>query len=586
MDQKDPYAAALAIARKQALARYPELLAVEQQLEQDLIDIDEKDDKGRPTQKAKTALRRLQNPNLVSTHRTKTSARLKVTEAKFQTEAAHAHAKALQAEILYRQAKLEVDQFNENIDAQNLAPVSRKSISKGEFGLSFIRPFFRHLDDNNVSRSAFQRAPSWLLSTCAMLIGWSHRDPKMELSINPLRGLWRAGIIEAGNPEITAEEARYINAVIWHGQDAERGEIARLFGQQAYPNDVVTVDLLMACSRIAEAAPNLTIPQKSLGAPAFKRVKSSETEVVLGLLGLSENLAPQVDEIISFLKHRAADLSVADMTHSVTAWRVRCALADAKPEAGLPEDWVPDFVNKVIDIAGDSRSAITSENAFFAIMYAALRHSETEAGFAEKERQRQSDIRWEAINKSLSAALESGRPFKINDDHLAITDEDDEFHLIAQMPLTRETYLGIYRDEDDEEAASGSPAESDDPSAEIASAQDDDRPAVPGVTRIHQCAEAPQTGAGASFEVLNTDRQRQELCDENNHDPAVVEHADPSAPTPQDPDYADYEEVDEVARANELKPSTALVVAVPTAVESGPEKNQKSLFDLDDEDVI
>ena len=74
-------------------------------------------------------------------------------------------------------------------------------------------------------------------------------------------------------------------------------------------------------------------------------------------------------------------------------------------------------------------------------MHAAHEQSFAKVKFNEMDAVKRAGDRHRRNMDLLDYALASGLQFKFRSDGMAILEDDPEFHLIAQQPMTRETYM-------------------------------------------------------------------------------------------------------------------------------------------------
>ena len=440
MTKDDPFTRALREAERLALASYPDLNAIDEQVAQARRDLDDLGADGKPSQKAKTAHRRLSNPGLTSTHPNRTVARLEKTACEAREKAEKAMAQALTLKIVATQAQYKLDNFKDRRERLDLVPPSREGHTKGEYNLRYLRPLYPHLTAHGVSRSSFARAPQWLLSTCAMLVGWGARDPSLNDPRNPARSLWRAGIIEQANPDMDPAEADAILSAMALGQAAEDQEITRLFGSRAALPGPVSPDLVMACARLAERADCLTRFEEDAVTNADTVMRSHEVRTVQAICGMTDEQADRAEAVIRFLKDCNSDRSIRELLQDFAVAQIKWVIDEVDPAGCAPEDWVPELTEKLAELATRLSAVATSEEAFFGLASAAFQHSFAKIRFAESANVREINERAAAIARSTKIACESGKPFKFNDMGFAVTDEDPQFHFIAQKPITKESY--------------------------------------------------------------------------------------------------------------------------------------------------
>lgn len=441
MKRDDPLRIALNEAARIALEQHGDLRAVDEKIADAIAKANEVDANGKATQAAKTARRLLSNPHLVSTHPNRTHKRLKKTAAEAEADADKAAAEFVAKQTVARIARQAEQDFAREREVNELED-PKPNRTRGDYNLEFLRPFYRHFDEQKVSRSAFARAPQWILSTCAMLIGWAARDPQLQDHRNPARGLWRAGILQTRNPEISDAEAQAIDSAVALGLSEEFELLGSLNAlRSAYPQPVSS-SFLMACVRIAENANALSRYEQSVVYEAGQHLRSNEIRIVQSICGLTDDQADEAEKVVYFFKRASWDLRIEKLLQDHAVVTMRDHVDRIQPDACGPETWVPELVEKLEELAKTYAPVVRSEEAFFGILAAAIRNSAAMRKFEGREAVERFNTDLKAINESIRVALASGERFKFNEMGFAITEDDPQFHYIAQKPMTAEEYLG------------------------------------------------------------------------------------------------------------------------------------------------
>ena len=522
------------------------------------------------------------NPQLVSTHPNKTRQRLEKTAQKAAKEAELAAAAMLAKKTISDQAKLELELFDSAAPLIEELPLSRENPSEDGYNLRYLKPFIGHLIAQNVSRSGVQKAPSFALSVSAQVIAWATQDPEFSDPKNPLRHLVNAGWFSIGRGDLSEKEAIWIDRATVFDPREVAHEIDRLFGMALPPDYPLSNAVLMGMARIAQASDMMSQIDPDLIRKAYGMVESSEVAFVQQTLGLEEAARDKAEAVVSFLKHRVDHSAIENFEISVSFGLIRMLIDDLDPAGNEPDDWVPSFCEKIQVLAQQLAPIVRSEEVFFALISAAQSQSLAKRKFAELDAAVRASDRSERNHDSIETALASGLSFKFRSDGLAITEDDPEFHLIAQTPLTRDTYMGSSRPAFD-------PAENDDHGSSIVDAvipeaADDDPPGELSSPYIGAVEQGQDQDGPPLTDV--TPGNVSENPDDDGSSPNVSDAVDAGTKRPTEPDYTPAPITQSGSDALVEHEPRQLTVLPPLQRQNFKDSQQKSLFDIDDKDVI
>lgn len=525
------------------------------------------------------------NPTLVSTHPGKSRRRIEKTAELAEKAAAEDVARALAKVAIAKQARLEVELFDHAEPVAPDIPESREKPGAEGYDLRYLGRLIGQFEVHCVARSAVQTAPTFALSSAAELIGWAARDRQFQDPKNPFPHLHKAGLLVAWRDELSDEEALWIERATANDPREVRNEIKRVFGIDL-PHDYPLSDaLLMGMARLAESAK----PLSSIDWEAFRQasaiVESNEVAFVKSTLGLDDKHHAAAEKIVSFLKHRVDDVALRNFEQSVAFDLIRIMIDDLDPSGTEPASWLPEFCEKIQNLARQLAPITRSEEVFYALMHAAFDQSIAKANFAEMDKVRRAKDAHRRNMESLDDALESGLPFKFRDDGKAILEDDPEYHLIAQQPMTRETYM----------ATSTSKAGA----ALRASIGEPEPTGDRTIAKENGDAQGEQSSIDGNMdEATRSPANEAELGSNSaSSDPPLT----PAGEDPRDSNCGEIKDSTEAPRgrpdreSGETKrrpnatvpvPSTQMtILPSPSKTERGHER-QSSLFDVDDKDVI
>lgn len=527
------------------------------------------------------------NPALVSTPKNKTRRRLSKTVEQTGKAAAEATADALAKNQIDDQARLELALFD---DAEPLAediPASRENPGEDGYHLRYLRRLIGQFCAHEVSRSAVQTAPSYALSIAAEVIGWAARDPEFKDPKNPIPHLHQVGIFDVWNAELTQDEALWIDRAAARDRVKVEEEVRRIFGAAAPPGNPMSSAALMGMARIADPECPLARIDWDRARTAHAIVESNEVAFVSSTLGLGEKDRRAAEATLSFLKHCVDDEAIRNFEQSVPFGLIRMMIDDLEPAANEPEDWVPRFCEKIQVLAEQLAPVVRSEEVFFALTRAAFEHSFAQTKFDEMDAVRRANATHKRNWESIDDAVASGLPFKIRSDGMAILEDDPEYHLIAQHPMTRETYMGTSTSSAGaaQEPSGDAHDEADRPSGSEHTATEIEKEDVEtdpidgsGQSKMAAAPASPESEAAEDLSAGNGSDTRGVPASKG------VDSAprDGSAAPAGEPPAGD-QTVHEVSRPNQL---TRIEILPAPRPQSRERQGQRTLFDTDDKDMI
>jgi hypothetical protein len=441
MLEDDPHHEYRDLLRRIALSTVPDVTAQDAEISKRLRRIRTHLKSGARYDKLAQDLQFARNPALVSTHTNKSRRRLNRTFELASKAAAEATADALAKNLVAAQAKLELELFDSAEPLAEDIPQSRENPSEDGYNLRYLKRLIGQFSAHDVSRSAVQSAPSYALSIAAELIGWATRDREFEDPQNPIPHLHQVGVFECWRDELSDEEAVWIDRAAALDRTCVMDEVRRVFGIDLPIDYPMSSAVLMGMARLADADNPMAKIDWDLHRTAGEKLESNEVAFVQSSLGLDESRRAAAEATVSFLKRRIEDETIRNFELSVPFGHIRLMIDELDPASNETDDWVPRFCEKIQALAEQLAPVVRSEEVFFALMHAAHEHSFAKVKFDEMDAVRRAGDRHRRNMESLDDALASGMQFKFRSDGKVVLGDDPDFHLIAQQPMTRDTYM-------------------------------------------------------------------------------------------------------------------------------------------------
>lgn len=412
-----------------------------------------------------------------------------------------ATADAILKNIFADQAKLELDLFDGAKPLSDSIPASREMPAEELSRSRFVKPLFHALKVNDVAPSVFSRAPKYFHDLVARMYVDAHRDPDMQDEKSLLVILAKAGVFELYRGEMSEQEAKALDTAMAMRDGPDVVELQRAFAETHPEQLPVSSAFLRGCVRIRDQAGKLSDGQCHAYSDALGMVLTNDATVVGKILGLSEAETRKAGFIADFLQKKADDDPRQCFEADLTFGLIRIMIDRLDPAECETWEWLPGFVTKITTIAEQVQDVIHSEQTFMAIMHAAMAHSFAKAKFDHLSSWREVHRRAEQAEESRQEALLSGRPFKIAHSGIAVTDADEQFHFIQQIPFTSETYAdsawarwgtSVEEDQDEGQVGTAPPAIERDPDADsVADCDPDELSDAEWRATIESTAESP-----------------------------------------------------------------------------------------------
>lgn len=410
-------------------AKFEELHALAQQ----------RNSKGSLTNKAHRARQAIRNPYFKTTH-VNTGAKAAGILLEQKTAAAEkAMTEALVLQVQVRQAQLECDQYEAPVTDSDI-PQSRELGDDAAYHVRFFKKLIPSLVEHGVAKSTINRVPAFVNDLVARLYSWAHSDPQWTDPLNLWIAVAKSGVLEAYRSGMSEEEATFIDTAVAMREDGATAKLTEVLSKAPRGMPPVTSQLLLGCARLAEMSRELSPGEIDAYSDSQDLLGANETKVVTELLGLDATEEKAVAATISFLRFRLLDPSIDQFTSSFPGHLVRQTIENLDISNRTPGDWLPEFQDKIIHLAGRMTHLVRTEEVFWLLLDAAFQSCRAKIDFEQFKAHREMHAHMKLQQDVLETALESGKMFKFDRNGWAVTEDDENFHWIPQDPMTRESY--------------------------------------------------------------------------------------------------------------------------------------------------
>lgn len=174
---------------------------------------------------------------------------------------------------------------------------------------------------------------------------------------------------------------------------------------------------------------------------ATSMLYENDAKVAASILGWGPEKILGIQRIISLIREqKSAEANPTDSAGFLVS-QIQMMLDHHKPDAGSADEWFPEFLEWITEFARQMQPVVRSEVVFFALLYAAFEKSLAHVNLKKICNNGNVWRELEENERSRRAALASGKQFKLTSSGRAVTEDEDEFHLIAEMPITAETAM-------------------------------------------------------------------------------------------------------------------------------------------------
>lgn len=426
-------------AFESALLHHPDLAREWAKFEELHAQAQQRNSKGSLTNKAHRARQAIRNPFFKTTHVNTGAKAAAIHLAQKIAAAEKAITEALVLQVQVRQAQLECDQYEAPVTDSDI-PQSRELADDAAYQVRFFKKLIPSLVKYGVGKSTINRVPAFVNDLVARLYSWAHSDPQWKDPLNLWVAIAKSGVLEAYRSGMSEEEAAVIDTAFAMREDGATAKLMEVFSKAPRGMPPVSAQLLLGCARLAEMSRELSPGEIDASYESQKILGANETKVVTELLGLDATEEKAVAATISFLSYRLQDQSIDQFTSSFSGHLVRQTVENLDISNRTPGDWLPEFRDKIIGLAGKMTHLVRTEEVFWLLLNAAFENSTAKVDFEQFKAHREMNAHMKLQQDVLEMALESGKMFKFDRYGWAVTEDDDKFHWIQQDPMTRESY--------------------------------------------------------------------------------------------------------------------------------------------------
>ncbi len=387
--------------------------------------INERDEHGNLTRAAHDARQYLRSDLLDMRPYQRAKKEVEKQRRKAKAKAETAIAQALAAYVVYKQWDIEAGLLSDKDDGTRLVPKSREDHTRD--GIARIaEPFVQDMIARGVTPAAISRRRSSEADVIAQLIQSAHEDPKYEDPDNPWVAIYRSGHIDAYRTGVTEDEARLLDAALALRDEeaAEALEKARAF----LPGGLtVSTGVALGAARIMQSASTLSDGLAQAYADAHNLVRDKDAEQLGMLLGIdTEPGLVKLQVLLNFL--RVQSVSTHPQLPTWVEIDVMRRVIDTQNAHVKPAtEWVGKVTEKLGNLAEVFGSRLSSEDAFYALLSAAMHSSYTYRHFEnEAEIRASKDVELDRLRLLRGAVLE-GRAFKIDGFGFPVCEDEEGF---------------------------------------------------------------------------------------------------------------------------------------------------------------
>ena len=404
--------------------------------------IHERDDHGNLTRAAHDARQYLRSDllDMRPYQRAKKEVEKQRRKSKAKAETAIAH--ALAAYVVYKQLDIEAGLLNDKDDGTKLVPKSREDHTR--VGIARIaEPFVQAMIARGVTPAAISRRRASEADVIAQLIQSAHEDPKYEDPNNPWVAMYRSGHIDAYRTGVTEDEARLLDVAVTLREEeaAEALEKARAF----LPAGVsVSTGVALGAARIMQAASALSDGLAQAYADAHNLVRDKDAEQLGIVLGIDNEAGlVKLQVLLNFLRVQSVS-TYPELPTWVEIDVMRRVIDTQNAHVKPATEWVGKVTEKLGNLAEVFGNRLSSEDAFYALLSAAMHSSFTYRHFENEADIRASkDAELVRLRLMRGAVLE-GRTFKIDGVGYPVCEGEEGYD-----ELEAEIYQALVRDEKD-----------------------------------------------------------------------------------------------------------------------------------------
>lgn len=441
--EQSPLETLLGEALEQCAQDFPEAKRKLDAFNAALEHIDERDEHGNFTRRAHDSRHYLRSELLDMRPYKRAKREVEKQLRKARAKAESAISKALVAHVVYHQWKLEYDLLSDKDDGTKLVPRSREEHTRDSIA-RIAEPFVMDLIARGVTPSAIARRRASEADTIALLVQWGHDDPDYENPENPWLAAFDAGICEAYRTGMSENGARLLDLAM--GLRDEK--VAKLIAtaREFLPEELsVSTGVAVGAARLMEAAHTLPDGLAQAYADAFDLVRESDIERIGKLLSVeTDEDRRKLQVLVNFIRqqeHKTYPDLPTWLEIDVMRRVIDTAHADTRPA----HEWVGDVTDKLSRLAEIFGDRLNSEDAFYALLHAAMRSSQTHARFEEQADARASKDAELVRLRSIRDAVIEGHPFKLDRFGYPVREGEDGYENSSSEIFTVTTFQPVIR---------------------------------------------------------------------------------------------------------------------------------------------
>ncbi len=383
---------------------------------------DEKNGKGRLTQRAAQARQMLHNPLGVTTAKGKSK---KIA----QKHAAKAKLAASEKALEFLAALMQEAHCNDTLalferdDEQDIEPdilPSREEHGQAEID-RMARPFVAGMIERDVSPSAIARMRNFEKDVIAQLVTWAWQDPGFEHPDNLWRVMASAGMLEAYRAGMSEDEARVIATAQLQMVDPEANQLLRDARNLLDRKLEISPQMAAGAARLKRFANTFLAGEISFLegestalADSHNLMLETDQRVVGAIANLDPKQTKQIGHLLSYLRHHWTFRDEEKWQYGEAIQRVIAAIDAVDVIEGHPGAWVRDVFAQLDRIAEELKHRISGPQVFFEILQQAMQLSHS-GRHAKNWLQQEQSARFEQARKaSIDAAIALGLRYKID----------------------------------------------------------------------------------------------------------------------------------------------------------------------------
>lgn len=389
----------------------------------------ETDEKGNPTPQAHRAKARLRNVNLVEETNAKSKGKVLKNQAKLEKELVEVVSRALVLLVASRANAARLAHIDSYEERQLPVGKSREQHDP-ESKFALASPFVDRLCEAGASPSALGRLTAFMVQFIALLVKAHADDPKLENPDNIWNRIVRAGILEAYQKNLDADYLKVVAQAACE-RDEQTNEWARKATEDLDLPSGMDDRFLEGAARLCDAARSLSPGEAEAYYDAFSLQDGRDVERLAPLLGLDQrDDRIRLMAVIDFVKRANAPLQ-RDWKSEMQLAIMKREIDKIEPHRKWHRDWKAELLERLA-VLGEQLSEMGSVEAFNALLKSGLGASEADFEFIKRLERDVADGDFIALENTVRAACKSGRSFKVYDQGVVYSHEENYYDIEAQ----------------------------------------------------------------------------------------------------------------------------------------------------------